>query len=195
MGFLKVVSSIFLPLFPVKLKMDFPLPKKCIIIGAPHTSYWDGVLMVIALWQTKRKFKFLVKNSAVNSPFGPLIKAVGGLSVDRSVKHGVVDEVVRATKEADEFLLILAPKGTRAKRDYWKSGFYHMAYQADIPVVLGYIDRYNTHTCGWGKLLHLTGDMKADMDLIREFYADKTGWNPELKSEPRLRDEDNKENE
>lgn len=169
MGFLKVVSSIFLQLFPVKLKMDFPLPKKCIIIGAPHTSYWDGVLMVFALWQTKRKFKFLVKNSAVNSPFGPLIKAVGGLAVDRSAKHGVVGEVVRAAKEADEFILIIAPKGTRAKRDYWKSGFYHMAYQADIPVVLGYIDRHNTHTCGWGKLLHLTGEMKADMDLIREF--------------------------
>lgn len=189
MGLLKFVSAICLRALPIKLKMDFPLPKKCLIVGAPHTSYWDGVLMALALWQTKRKFQFLVKDSAVNSPFGPLIKAVGGLSVDRSAKHGVVGEAVKAAKSADEFVLVIAPKGTRAKRDFWKSGFYHIAYQADLPVVLAYIDRSNTHTCGWGKLLHLTGEMKADMDLIREFYADKTGWNPALKSEPRLRNE------
>lgn len=191
MWFLKLLSSIYLAFSPIKLVQGAELPKKCIILGAPHTSNWDGVLMAIGLWQTKRKFRFFVKDSAVNSPFGPLIKAVGGLAINRSSKHGVVGSAVAAAKEADDFLLVITPKGTRAKREYWKSGFYHIAYQADLPVALGYLDRTGTHTFGWGKIFKLTGDMQADMDVIREFYADKSGYHPELKSEPRLRDETN----
>ncbi|MDR6939603.1 1-acyl-sn-glycerol-3-phosphate acyltransferase [Arcanobacterium hippocoleae] len=192
MGFLKLLSSIYLFFSPVKLIQGSPLPKKCIVIGAPHTSNWDGILMAIGLWQTKRKFRFFVKDSAVKSPFGPLIKAVGGMAIDRSAKHGVVGAAVEAAQAADDFLLVITPKGTRGKRDYWKSGFYHIAYQAKLPVVLGYLDKKGTKSFGWGKTIQLTGDMQADMDLIREFYADKSGWNPALKSEPRLRDEDNK---
>ncbi|XCB29180.1 hypothetical protein RQN30_07890 [Arcanobacterium hippocoleae] len=99
MWFLKLISSIFLVILPVKFRKEIDLPKKCVIIGAPHTSYWDGVLMAVGLWQVKRKFKFFVKDSAVNSPFGPLIKAVGGLAIDRSAKHGMVGSAVETAKK------------------------------------------------------------------------------------------------
>lgn len=191
MGFLKLISSIYLFFSPVKLIKGVELPKKCVIIGAPHTSYWDGILMAVGLWQTKRKFCFFVKDSAAKLPIiGSIVRAVGGLAIDRSEKHGMVGSAVAKAKEADEIMIVIAPKGTRSKREYWKSGFYHIAYQADLPVVLGFLDTARTKTFGWGKIVHLTGNMKADMDVIREFYTDKSGWRPELKSEPRLRDEE-----
>ncbi|MBM7824479.1 1-acyl-sn-glycerol-3-phosphate acyltransferase [Arcanobacterium pluranimalium] len=173
-----------------RLKLDYqPLPKKAIVIGAPHTSYWDGILMAVAFWDAKRAFKFLVKDSAMKSPFGPIIRKVGGISVDRSSAHGLVEQIAQQAVESDEFLLVIAPKGTRSPREFWKSGFYHIARQANIPVVLGYIDK-TTKTYGWAHALDLTGDVHADMEAIRAFYADKEGINPQWKSTPRLRMED-----
>ncbi|KGF05677.1 1-acyl-sn-glycerol-3-phosphate acyltransferase [Arcanobacterium sp. S3PF19] len=185
--FLSFVGHIF---SPYTLNEGEKLPPKAIIVGAPHTSYWDAVLMAIGLWKVGRHFNFFVKDSAVNSPFGPIIKAVGGLAVDRSRSHGLVDYAVARARENSDFLLVITPKGTRGKREFWKSGFYHIAMQADLPVVLGYITRTPRKTYGWGKTIRLSGDMRADMEKIRAFYADKTGIRPELRSEPRLRGED-----
>ncbi|WP_124054453.1 1-acyl-sn-glycerol-3-phosphate acyltransferase [Arcanobacterium ihumii] len=176
-----------------RLKLQYQeLPKKAIVIGGPHTSYWDGILMAVAFWDAKRNFNFLVKDSAMKSPFGPIIRKVGGISVDRSSAHGLVDQIATKAAESDEFLLVIAPKGTRSPREFWKSGFYHIARKANIPVVLGYIDSA-TKTYGWEHGIMLTGDMRADMDLIRAFYADKEGINPQWKSTPRLRGEEDSE--
>ncbi len=189
MGFQKTVSSIFLKCSRYQLRTDFPLPPKAILIGAPHTSNWDAIYMVMGLWHLKKKFRFFVKSQAVNSPLGPLIRKLGGWSVDRSSAHGLVEQVVAEFATADELLLIITPKGTRGKREYWKSGFYHMALQAQVPLVLGYLDFANSKSYGWGELYYLTGDIHKDMEYIRAFYADKSGVKPQFRSTPRLRDE------
>lgn len=186
----KIISRIFHKFAKLQFNSGQELPKKAVIIGAPHTSYWDGIYMAMGLWEYGRKFKFLVKDSAVNSPFGPIIKAVGGLAVERSEHHGLVDQIVAEFDKHDEFLLIITPKGTRSPRDFWKSGFYHIAHKAGVPVVLGYIDSLGTKTYGWNSQIELTGDMKADMEKIRAFYADKSGIKPEWQSVPRLRGEE-----
>ena len=92
-------------------------------------------------------------------------------------------------RESDSFTLCITPKGTRSPREFWKSGFYRIAMEADVPIQLGFIDR-NTRTFGWGPTYRLTGDVRADMDVIRAFYADKVGVKPSKTSVPRLRAED-----
>lgn len=167
-----------------------PLEKKTIVIGAPHTSNWDGVFMALCFWSIDRPFTFLVKDSAIKLPIlGSFFKAIGGFPIDRSSPHGVVGQVVDQAKAVSDFTLVLTPKGTRSPRRYWKSGFYRMALGADLPVALGFVDR-STKTFGWGPSIHMSGDVNADMDTIRAFYADKVGFNPEKASVPRLRAED-----
>ena len=150
-----------------------PLPDKVIVIGAPHTSNWDGVFMAVSMWKSGRSFSFLVKDSVVKAPvLGWFVKKIGAVPVERSA-----------------FTLCITPKGTRSPRDFWKSGFYRIAMEADVPIQLGFIDR-TTRTFGWGPTYRLTGDVRADMDVIRAFYADKVGVNPAKTSVPRLRAED-----
>lgn len=166
------------------------IPPKAVIIGAPHTSYWDGWLMVMAFWKVGRPFKFLVKDSAVKVPvLGRIIRWVGGISTDRSHAHGMVGSLVHTAQSSDQFTIIIAPKGTRSPRKYWKSGFYRIALETDLPVQLGFIDRRN-RTYGWAGTISLTGDVTADMDRIRSFYEGKEGFRPEKTSVPRLRAED-----
>lgn len=168
-----------------------PGPAKAVYIGAPHTSYWDGLFMAIAFWTINRPFKFLVKNSLINGPIGPIVRWIGGVGVDRSSSNGLVSDIVKRATEADEFTLIIAPKGTRSPRKYWKSGFYHIALEADIPVYLGFVDR-KTMSYGFKDSIKLTGDVSADMDKIRAYYAGMQGVRPEKGSVPRLRIEDEK---
>ncbi|WP_394262995.1 1-acyl-sn-glycerol-3-phosphate acyltransferase [Trueperella sp.] len=165
-----------------------PLPDKGIIIGAYHTSYWDGWFMLMALWDKGVPFKFLVKDSLAKGVTGPIIRAVGGVAVDRSRTSGMVDGIVAQLKELDEFQLVIAPEGTRKKKDYWKSGFWHIANQSGMPVTLAYIDS-TRKVYGWREAIEISGDMKADMDYIRDVYKDMSGFNPAGNTWPRLRGE------
>ena len=92
-------------------------------------------------------------------------------------------------RSGDVFGLVVTPDGTRKGHTHWKSGFYRIAREADLPVTLGYVDR-TTMTTGLGPTIELTGEVSSDMDRIRAFYADKTGIRPELAGTPRLREED-----
>ncbi|USR79394.1 1-acyl-sn-glycerol-3-phosphate acyltransferase [Arcanobacterium pinnipediorum] len=170
-----------------------PLPPKAIVIGAPHTSNWDAIYMLVAFWHSERNLRFLVKDSVIRSPLGPIARAFGAVGVDRHSPHGVVSDIAQQARHATDFTLCLAPKGTRSKRDTWRSGFYHIAYEAGVPVVFGFIDSH-TRTYGWRGSMMLSGDRKADMDRIREFYEPLAGIHPELTSTPRLRDESPLEN-
>ncbi|QRV02160.1 1-acyl-sn-glycerol-3-phosphate acyltransferase [Arcanobacterium phocisimile] len=187
MSLKRFISRTFQKFSRWELQLD-PLPPKAVVIGAPHTSNWDAIYMLVAFWHADRNLRFLVKDSVIHSPLGPLARAVGAVGVDRNSAHGVVSDIARQFRESDDFTLCLAPKGTRGKRDTWRSGFYHIAYEAGVPVVFGFIDS-RTRTYGWRDSFMLTGDRKADMDRIREFYANIAGINPELTSQPRLRDE------
>lgn len=170
-----------------------PAPDQGIILGAPHTSNWDFILMLATGWKMGLNFKWLGKSQMFPKPLAGLMKALGGIPVDRTEPRGLVEDLVRRAEAGEKYLLVITPEGTRSEREYWKSGFYRIARQADLPVVLGYVDR-DTRMAGLGPTIHLTGDVRADMDVIREFYAGKRGVRDKRLHPPRLREEDQPEN-
>lgn len=166
-----------------------PAPTRpTVLIGAPHTSNWDFVLMLAIAWRLGIDVHWLGKNSLFRGWRGPIMRRLGGISVDRSDPARVVNDVVAQVHEGSVFGLVVTPDGTRGGNAYWKSGFYRIARETGMPVTLGFVDR-TTMTSGLGPTIDLTGDVSADMDRIREFYADKAGVRPERRTEPRLREE------
>ncbi|MFC7877565.1 1-acyl-sn-glycerol-3-phosphate acyltransferase [Isoptericola sp. NPDC057391] len=166
-----------------------PTPARAgVLVGAPHTSNWDFVLMLAIAWRLGLDVRWLGKHTLFAGWRGPLMRALGGIPVDRRDPSRVVDDVLAHVRAGEVFHLVVTPEGTRSGAG-WKSGFYRIARAADLPVTLGYVDR-TTMTTGLGPTLRLTGDVRADMDVIRAFYADKAGLRPALRTEPRLADED-----
>ncbi|HEY8719098.1 1-acyl-sn-glycerol-3-phosphate acyltransferase [Pengzhenrongella sp.] len=160
-----------------------------ILIGAPHTSNWDFILMLAITWRSGVSARFLGKQELFRGVGGPLMRALGGIPVDRRDATRIVRDVVAHVNAGERFFLVVTPEGTRSKATYWKSGFYRIAVEAKLPITLGYVDR-TTMTTGLGPTFRLTGDVHADMDRIRAFYADKSGFLPANRSEPRMREED-----
>ncbi|MGN7977025.1 1-acyl-sn-glycerol-3-phosphate acyltransferase [Microbacterium sp. 22195] len=166
-----------------------PAPSRpTVLIGAPHTSNWDFVLMLAIAWRLGIDVRWLGKKSLFHGWRGPIMRALGGIPVDRSDPGRVVGDVVAKVQDGEVFGLVVTPDGTRKGHSHWKSGFYRIARETGMPVTLGYVDR-TTMTTGLGPTIELTGDVAADMDRIRAFYADKAGLRPEHRVEPRLREE------
>ncbi|MEO9323862.1 1-acyl-sn-glycerol-3-phosphate acyltransferase [Nocardioides sp. C4-1] len=164
------------------------VPRRGVLVGAPHTSNWDWVLTMLLAWDNSVQIRLLVKKSFFKGPLGVLMRATGAVELDRE-NPGATIKALLADAEVDEtFLLGIAAEGTRGRSEYWKSGFYRISRQTGIPVTLAYLDR-PSRTVGWGPTIDLTGDVGADMDRIRAFYADKRGIRPELATVPRLREE------
>ncbi len=164
------------------------VPRRGILVGAPHTSNWDWVLTMLLAWDSSVQIRLLVKDSFFRGPMGPLMRATGAVELDRA-HPGATIRTLLADAETDEaFLLGIAAEGTRSKGEHWKSGFYRIAQQTGLPVTLAYLDG-PSRTVGWGPTFALTGDVGADMDTIRAFYADKRGIRPDLATPPRLREE------
>ena len=158
-----------------------------VLLGAPHTSNWDFAFMLAICWRHGVAPTWLGKHTMFKRPFGPVMRALGGIPVNRAHPGRLVEDVVARLRTGRHFLVV-TPEGTRARRKMWKSGFYRIARDAGLPVVLAYVDSA-THTAGLGKAITLTGDVTADMDVIRAFYADKRGIRPELFTPPLLREE------
>lgn len=166
-----------------------PAPDRpTVLIGAPHTSNWDFVFMLAITWRLDMHIRWLGKESLFRGWKGPIMKRLGGIPVDRAAPTGLVDEVLERIRSGEIFGLVVTPDGTRSGHTHWKSGFYRIAREAQLPVTLGYVDR-TTMTTGLGPTIELTGDVPADMDRIRAFYADKSGHTPKHRVEPRLREE------
>ncbi len=165
------------------------VPSRGILVGAPHTSNWDWVLTMLLAWDSSVQVRLLVKKEFFKGPLGPILRSTGAVALDRTDPAVTIARLLADAKTDETFLLGLAAEGTRGKTDYWKSGFYRISQKTGIPVTLAYLDQ-STRTVGWGPTFDLSGDVRADMDRIREFYADKVGIRPELTTEPRLREED-----
>jgi 1-acyl-sn-glycerol-3-phosphate acyltransferase len=161
----------------------------CVMIGAPHTSNWDLFLMLWLSWSYGVEPRFLMKKEAFRGPTGGLMRRLGGISVDRGDPGRIVEDLIAHAGTAERFQIVIAPEGTRARKEYWKSGFYRIAEQAQVPIVLGWCDAQRMEI-GYGPSFVPSGDLRADMDRIRDFYADKGGVRPENKTVARLREED-----
>lgn len=184
-----LVSRIFWSLSRWRLVTTEPAPQRpTVLIGAPHTSNWDFILMLGIAWRLGLDIRWLGKHSLFTGWRGPVMRALGGIPVDRANPAGIVDEVVGRVRSGEVFGLVVTPDGTRSGHTHWKSGFYRIARETGLPVTLGFVDR-TTMTTGLGPTIDLTGDLPADMDRIRAFYADKAGFRPENRVEPRLREE------
>lgn len=160
-----------------------------VLVGAPHTSNWDFIFMLALAWDLGISVKYLGKNTLFTGPFGWVMRGLGGIPVDRANPAGLVDAIVERIAAGERFYLVVTPEGTRSKGKFWKSGFLRIARTTQVPVTLGYVDR-PTRTVGLGVTFEPTGDVRADMDVVRAFYADKQGVRPALRTEPRLREED-----
>ncbi|MFF2271146.1 1-acyl-sn-glycerol-3-phosphate acyltransferase [Agromyces sp. NPDC058136] len=184
----RLVSSVYWALSRWTLAGEPAPTRPTVLVGAPHTSNWDFVLMLAIAWRKGIDVRWLGKKSLFTGWRGPIMRGLGGIAVDRSDPSRVVGEVVERIRAGEVFGLVVTPDGTRGAHEYWKSGFYRIARETGMPVTLGYVDR-TTMTTGLGPTIELTGDVAADMDVIRAFYADKAGVRPEQRVEPRLREE------
>jgi 1-acyl-sn-glycerol-3-phosphate acyltransferase len=164
------------------------VPQRGVLVGAPHTSNWDWVLTMLLAWDNSIQIRLLVKHEFFRGPLGPLLRATGAIALDRANPGATIRSLVAEAAGDEPFVLGIAAEGTRSKGDYWKSGFYRIAQQTGLPITLAFVDG-PSRTVGFGPTFVVSGDVRADMDLVRAFYADKRGLRPELASEPRLREE------
>ena len=176
----------------VRWKTVGAVPSRGILVGAPHTSNWDWVLTMLLAWDSRVQIRLLVKESFFKGPMAPFMRATGAVALDRDNPRETIEALLAEAETDEAFLLGIAAEGTRSKSEYWKSGFYRISQQTGLPITLAFLDA-PSRTVGWGPTFAPTGDVKADMDRIREFFADKTGLRPELTTEPRLREEDRKQ--
>jgi 1-acyl-sn-glycerol-3-phosphate acyltransferase len=158
-----------------------------VIIFAPHTSTWDLPLLLAVRSAFGQPVAYLAKHTLFRFPFAALLRWTGAIPVDRTERHALVSTLALAFHERERLWLALSPEGTRDRTDHWKSGFYHVAREAGVPLLLAFIDSARRE-CGLGGLVSLSGDVEADMARLRAFYADKRGIVPERASDIRLRD-------
>ncbi len=164
-----------------------PATEKFIIIVAPHTSNFDFFIGFIFSRAFAIPFpNFLAKDSAFRGWIGKLGRKVGGIPVNRSERTNFVDQVAAEFQKRDRMILAITPEGTRSRTDYWKSGFYHMAQKANVPVIMAYID-YARKYIVCGDVAEITGDMDADIAKIRDYFASITPRHPERHGEIRFR--------
>lgn len=148
-----------------------------VIVCAPHTSNVDYLLMMLVAATRGMKLSFLGKASLFKPPLGILMRATGGIPVDRSAANGLVGQMVEAFERDPNMNLAVPAEGTRSRAEAWKSGFYRIAESAQVPITLAFIDKA-TKTSGFGPTFEPSGDIVADMALIREFYSGKVGLKP-----------------
>lgn len=152
--------------------------QRFVLIGAPHTSNWDFPLMLAVVLKLRLRVFWMGKHTLFPFPFGGLMRWLGGIPIDRSRAHNVVQQTVEQYAKYPDLVVLVPPEGTRSKVERWKTGFYHIATQAGVPILLGYVDA-GRKEAGLSDFFWPTGDLEADMRKIRGFYADKKGLRPE----------------
>ena len=150
---------------------------QCVMIAAPHTSNWDALYARLALKALGVNVRLTIKDSYMKFPFGPFVRALGGIGIDRRPKQAgearpsMVEVMTDLFKSHPQLVMLVTPEATRAKQEKWKTGFYHVAMNAGVPIALAYMD-YAKKEAGVGKIIYPTGDFAADMAEIMAFYAD-----------------------
>lgn len=171
-----------------KVEGEIPESGRFVLIGAPHTSNWDFTFMLMVSFIYRVRVSWLGKDSLFKKPFGGIMRRLGGIPVYRESRNGVVEQIADLFRESEKMVLVIAPAGTRKKLDHWKSGFYWIAYSAQVPILCGALD-YGRKVATLGLTFVPTGDVQGDMERIRAFYAGVQGKYPESASVIKLPDE------
>ena len=176
----RIAKFIFFTFLGWKLDGFFPKDiKKYVVIAAPHTSWVDFPIAILARISSGVMIHFIAKASLFNGPFGFFFRALGGIPVDRTKNNNLVDSNVAIFNSKEEFKLGLSPEGTRKKVTTWKTGFYYIAKGANVPIVLATLD-FENKTIKISKPFYTTDDKIADFQFLRAFYENVKGKNPEL---------------
>lgn len=153
--------------------------KKAVMIGAPHTSNWDILYSIAGMWAAGYTPKFFIKKEWIDKPvIGGFLKWLGGIPVDRGKRNNLVQHSVDMLKQADELVLLVPVEGTRKRVNAWKKGFYYIALESGLPLLLAYLD-YGKKEAGVGRMMYVSGDFEKDMTEIEDFYKDVTAKHPE----------------
>lgn len=159
-----------------KLVGQFPDVPKLVFVAAPHSSWWDGLWGLMFKAAVGLDASFMAKKELFSGPLGWLLRRMGGIPIERSAAHGVVEQMVARFAANDRLWLGIAAEGTRKTVTKWKSGFWQIAREAGVPVMTLYF-HYPEKTIGIGPLFTLTDDRDADIARIREFYRPWRGKN------------------
>jgi 1-acyl-sn-glycerol-3-phosphate acyltransferase len=176
---MKTISKILLWISGWEVKGSIPPEvKKCLIIAAPHTSMWDFFYGLLGFYcKGIYKVHFMIKKEMFKFPLGWLLKSLGAVPVDRGKNNNTVVCITKFFNERESFKLLVTPEGTRKYVEKWKKGFYLIAQNAKVPIVLGYLD-YKKKECGMGPLFYPTGNYENDLKEIQKFYLDFTAKFP-----------------
>jgi 1-acyl-sn-glycerol-3-phosphate acyltransferase len=177
---MRICWNLFLRLQGWKVVGEFPYHiLKAVFVMAPHTSSWDFVVGLAIRSKLKLyHFRFLGKDSLFKGPFGFFFRKMGGFPVDRSNKHNMVDQVVELFNQHDQFILALSPEGTRKKVDRLKTGFYHIAQKAHVPIILTGFD-FGKKEISFSEPFYPTSNIELDFKNMLRFYVNIEGKNPE----------------
>lgn len=147
----------------------------------PHTSNWDFVLAMLTKGALHMRLHWLGKKELFFWPAGFLMRAMGGIAVDRKQSTGMFEKLSERFQQEEALTIAITPEGTRSYRPQWKTGFYQLATQANVPIVMVALD-YSTKTVTMSDALHLSHNLEEDLKQIQAFYAGKRGKFPELEA-------------
>lgn len=177
---LRGLTRFFLGLFGWRVQGQLPDLPKFILVGAPHTTNWDFVLFLGVVFHLRANARFMGKAELFRSPIGWFFYWCGGVPVDRSKSQGLVDQMVKVCNQSKKFILTIAPEGTRHYVSEWKMGFYHIAKNAGIPLVMAKVDGKHK-TVHVGQIFYPTENMEADIKAIKGFFSGIVGIKPRRK--------------
>ena len=173
-----MIARRLLQAFGWKLVYVPPPVPKAVVIFYPHTSNWDFPLGLLARAAVDLDVHWVGKHTLFRGPLGPLMRALGGIAVDRSAPRGLIEQLRHEFESRESFYVAIAPEGTRSRGTHWKSGFYRLALAAGVPVGLGFFD-YRRREIGVLDWLPMTGDPAHDLALISAAYAGRQGRHPQ----------------
>ena len=175
---LRAGSIAFLKLAGWRIEGTLPADaRKCVLIAAPHTSNWDLPYTLMTAFVLRLNVYWMGKASIFRPPFGPVMRWLGGIAVQRDQSNNLVAASAAALMAAQGTVqLIVPPEGTRSKTTQWRTGFYYIALAAEVPIQLAFMD-YTHKRAGLGPVFLPTGDIERDMRVIKAFYAPFRGKN------------------
>jgi len=176
---LHYAATIYLKITGWRLEGELPTVPQYIMIAAPHTSNWDLPMTLALVFAYRIRVCFLAKHTLFWPPAGIFLSWLGGVPVDRCKVNNFVEQAIELFNTGNQLIMIVPPEGTRKKVRYWKSGFYHIAHGAQVPIALGFID-FRRKTAGIQGVFKPTGDFDADLPKIMAHYEGITGKNPYL---------------
>jgi len=164
-----------------------PRTSRYLLIGAPHTSNWDLLFMLLLMAAERIPIRWMGKDTLFKGLMGIFMRAIGGIPVNRRTRTRLVEQIATIFNQHEDMIIGIAPEGTRSKTTHWRSGFYYIALKANVPIVMAYID-FSSKLCGIGPSFIPSGDIHADFEIIREFYTGLKGKNPKRQGEIKLAD-------